>query len=77
MNPSKCPFRMRSPIGDGALGGRGVPGAMVFALRALRMGAGAAFDFMPGGVVLRCACAVPLTGFRTGIGGCETERADV
>lgn len=55
LKPSKWPFRMRSPIGDGARGGRGVPAAMVFDLRALRMGLPAEGDFMPGGVVLRGA----------------------
>ena len=73
LNPSKCPFKILSPMGEGARGGRGVPGAMVLARRALRGAADApdTFDFMPGGVVLRWAGAVPFIGFRTGSGGCE------
>jgi len=35
LKPSKWPFKILSPIGEGALGGR-EPGARVFALLALR-----------------------------------------
>ena len=73
LNPSKCPLRMRSPMGDGARGGLGVPGAIVFARLALRVGvdcAPAGLEDKPGGVVLRCPCAVPLfTCFGAGIWG--------
>ena len=48
---------------------------MVFALRALRVGVpDAAADFIPGGVVLRGACAVVIGLPGTGKGGyCEAE----
>ena len=61
-------------MGDGARGGRGEPGASVFARRGLRPSAGAlpaGSEFVPGGVVLRGPCPAPFIGFGAVTTGCR------
>lgn len=69
---SKCPVRIRSPIGDGARFGRCVPAAIVFERRDLRgVGVGGSV-----GGVMRRLISSPATAFllNCGICGCSARQ---
>lgn len=73
---SKCPVRIRSPIGDGALFGRCVPEAIVFERRDLR-GVGVVGVGGSVGGVERRLISSPAIAFllNWGICGCSARRA--
>ena len=65
MKPSKCPFKILSPIGDGALGGLAVPGASVLERLAF-LGDGPTGGWTCGSpetvLVLSSGCPMPAIG---------------